>query len=446
MVMKRLTVFFSSADTLRQRATLASMWAVAGFGMQRVMQLASNLVLTRLLFPEAFGLMTLANVILIGLQMFSDVGIKPAIVQSEHGAKEHYLNTAWTVQVIRGFVLWGVCCLIAWPASILYRQPILLPLMCILGSTAAINGFGSLTLALREKRLHLGALVSVQVAGQFMALVITALFAWWLGTVWALAYGGVAGALVTTVLGFVALPGHRHRFHLDPVAARSLLSFGRWIFVSTMVTYLGGQGIRAIQGGLIPIETLGILGIATTFATMPAELASQVQNLVGFPALSEARVHGQERFLSTFAKIRTRILLSSLPMFFVLGLASGPLIWGLYDNRYHAAAGYMALLCVTGPIGIVSAGYQSAFMALGKVRLHANLMAVFMVTRIVGTVAGFYAGGTIGMLIGGGVATFVGYAYVAYMAAKDGLFSIKVDAICLGLIVVMSIFIKFLYF
>lgn len=446
MVMKRLTALLSNADTLRQRATLASVWAVAGFGMQRVMQLASNLILTRLLFPEAFGLMTLANVILIGLAMFSDVGIKPAIVQSEDGAKDEYLNTAWTVQVIRGFILWGVCCLIAWPAALVYKQPVLFPLMCVLGATAAINGFASTTLALREKKLHLGALVTVQVAGQFITLTITALFAWWLGTVWALAYGGVAGAFVSTVLGFVALPGHRHRLHLDPVAARNLLRFGRWIFVSTMVTYLGGQGIRAIQGGLISIETLGILGIATTFATMPAELATQVQNLVGFPALSEARIHGQERFLGTFAKIRTRILLGSLPIFFVLGLAAGPLIWGLYDSRYHAAAGYMALLCVTGPIGIVSAGYQSAFMALGKVRLHANLMAVFMVTRILGTVLGFYAGGTIGMLIGGGIATFVGYIYVAYMAAKDGLFSVKVDALCLGLIVVMSIFIKILYF
>ncbi|WP_242139331.1 MULTISPECIES: oligosaccharide flippase family protein [unclassified Sphingomonas] len=446
MVVARLTNWASNAQSLRQRATLASVWAVGGFGLQRVLQLASNLVLTRLLFPEAFGLMTLANVILIGIAMFSDIGIKPAIVQSEEGGSESYLNTAWTVQVIRGFILWGVCCLIAWPAALLYRQPILFPLLCVLGATAAINGFGSTTLALREKRLHLGALTTVQVVGQFMTLTITALFAWLLGSVWALAYGAVVGALAYTALGFVALPGHRHRLYLDPVAAKKLLSFGRWIFVSTMVTFLGGQGIRAIQGGLIPIETLGILGIAQTFATMPAELAAQVQNLVGFPALSEARVHGKERFLGTFDKIRTRILISSLPLFFVLALAAGPIIWSLYDGRYHAAAGFMALLCVTGPIGIVAAGYQSAFMALGKVRLYANLMAVFMVTRVVGTVAGFYIGGTIGMLIGGGAGTFLGYTYVAYMAAKEGLFSAKVDAVCLLLIVVMSVAVKFFYF
>lgn len=446
MILTRLTSLVSNAETLRQRATIASAWAVAGFGTQRVMQLASNVILTRLLFPEAFGLMTLANVIMIGIGMFSDVGLKPAIVQSADGATEDFLNTAWTVQVIRGAILWGVCCLVAWPVALIYKQPTLFGLIVVLGSSAFIAGFQSTMLAVQEKRLHLGALTIVQVVGQFVTLVVMALLAWRMGSVWSLAYGTVIGTVIWTVLSFVLLPGHRHRFHLDPKTVRNLFNFGRWIFISTMFTYLGGQGLRAIQGGLIPIETLGILGIAQTFAAMPSELAAQVQGVVGFPALAEARGEGHDRFLGTFAKIRLRVLLLTLPVFFVLALASGPLIWTLYDSRYHSAAGYMALLSVSGPIAVVSSGYQSAFLALGKVRLHANLMAVFMVTKILGTVAGFYAGGVIGMLIGAAVATFVGYAYVAYVAARDGLFSAKVDGICLATIAAMAGVVWYLYF
>lgn len=446
MVVARLTNWVSNAETLRHRATLASMWTVGGFGMQKVLQLGSNLILTRLLFPEAFGLMTLANVILIGIQMFSDVGIKPAIVQSEHGEKEDYLNTAWTVQIIRGFIVWGVCCLIAYPASLIYGQPILFGLICVLGSTAAISGFSSIAFALREKRLHLGALVGVQLLGQFITLSVTALFAWRLGSVWALAYGGVASALITTVLGFIALPGHRHRLFMDSESVKSLLRFGRWIFVSTVVTYLGGQGLRAIQGGLIPIQALGILGIAQTFATMPAELSGKVQDLVGFPALSEARREGPEKFARVFIKIRTRVLLGALSLFFIFSLLAGPIIWTLYDKRYVAAGPYLALLCVTGPFDIIAVGYQSAFMALGKVRLHANLLAVFMVTKILGTVAGYFAGGVVGMLIGIGLGTLAGYVVVAVFAAKDGLFSMKLDFVVLALVAVMGVMVKILYF
>ena len=68
--------------------------------------LASNLILTRLLFPEAFGLMALGSVVLVGLQMFSDAGIGPSIAQSPRGDDPEFLDTAWTAQVLRGVILW----------------------------------------------------------------------------------------------------------------------------------------------------------------------------------------------------------------------------------------------------------------------------------------------------------------------------------------------------
>lgn len=446
MIATKFSTWLSSAETLRQRATLASAWAITGFGLQKILQLASNLVLTRLLFPEAFGLMALATVILIGIGMFSDVGIKPAIVQSEHGDQEQFLNTAWTFQVIRGITIWIGCCLIAWPASLIYGQPVLFGLICVLGSTAAIGGFSSTALALKEKRLHLGLLTAVQLLGQLITLTVTALFAWLIGSVWSLAFGAVAASIITTVLGFVAIPSHRHRLLIDPASAKSLLTFGRWIFVSTIVTYLGGQGLRAVQGGLMPMREFGILAIAQTFASMPAELVGKVQDLVGFPALSEARREGRARFAGTFIKIRSRVLSGSLAMFFILALAAGPIVWTLYDKRYHEAGGYLALLCVTGPLSIISTGYLSAFLALGKVRLHANLQAVLMLTRIAGTVVGFELHGILGMLVGIGIGTFIGYLVVTVNASKEGLFSIKVDGLSLCLVAISAALVKILYY
>ena len=57
------------------------------------------------MLPEAFGIMALVNVLIQGLTMFSDVGIEPAIVQHRRGDEPRFYNTAWTVQILRGFVL-----------------------------------------------------------------------------------------------------------------------------------------------------------------------------------------------------------------------------------------------------------------------------------------------------------------------------------------------------
>ena len=80
--MKRILELFQGSN-LRARALRSSAVTVGGFGASQVIRLASNLILTRILFPEAFGMMALVMVFLQGLAMFSDVGVGPAIMQSK---------------------------------------------------------------------------------------------------------------------------------------------------------------------------------------------------------------------------------------------------------------------------------------------------------------------------------------------------------------------------
>jgi len=60
---------------LMARALRSASWLLLGYGGSQALRLASNLILTRLLFPEAFGLMALVSVITVGLALFSDIGL-----------------------------------------------------------------------------------------------------------------------------------------------------------------------------------------------------------------------------------------------------------------------------------------------------------------------------------------------------------------------------------
>lgn len=219
-----------------------SVWTVVGFGSQKVLQLGSNLVLTRLLFPEAFGTMALITVFLMALAMFSDLGIKPAIIQNERGEDPNFLNTAWTIQVIRGFVIWLVACLIAWPLAQLYEQLILFPILCFVGVTAVIQGFQSTALATQNRKLQLGRLTLIPLIAQIISTIVTVLLAWIYESIWALAVGSIVSVVAETILSHLILPSHRHRFHFEGKSLSGLLRFGKWIFLSTMVGYFGGHG------------------------------------------------------------------------------------------------------------------------------------------------------------------------------------------------------------
>ncbi|MEZ6164271.1 MAG: oligosaccharide flippase family protein [Phycisphaerales bacterium] len=120
-------------DGLRAKALRGSGWTLGGFGAQQVLRLGSSLILTRLLFPEAFGYMALASVYMTGLEMFSDIGIRPAIIQNKRGDdigvfSQYRLDDAdypWLCS-------WFVACVLAYPLSKFYETDILFPLLCVL--------------------------------------------------------------------------------------------------------------------------------------------------------------------------------------------------------------------------------------------------------------------------------------------------------------------------
>ena len=91
--------------SLKQRALNAGFWSLAGYGFNQALRFGSNLLMTRLLVPEMFGVMTIAYVVMTGLAMFSDLGLRPSVVQSKRGSDPVFLNTAWATQILRGLLL-----------------------------------------------------------------------------------------------------------------------------------------------------------------------------------------------------------------------------------------------------------------------------------------------------------------------------------------------------
>ena len=83
----------------------AGAWVMGGHVSSQLLRLASNLIMTRLLVPEMFGIMAVANILILGLALLSDLGLKQNIIQSKRGEDPVFINTAWTVQILRGVMI-----------------------------------------------------------------------------------------------------------------------------------------------------------------------------------------------------------------------------------------------------------------------------------------------------------------------------------------------------
>src|ERR1700761_4958523 len=108
---------------LEKQAVKGTVYIVAFYGMSVALRMVNSVVLTRLFAPELFGLMTLLTTVLVGLNLFSHIGLGDSVIQSPRGDEPVFLNTAWTLGVIRGGGLWVLTILLAWPVAWFYHEP-----------------------------------------------------------------------------------------------------------------------------------------------------------------------------------------------------------------------------------------------------------------------------------------------------------------------------------
>jgi O-antigen/teichoic acid export membrane protein len=367
---------------LRKRVFRAGLWTLVGQGASHVLRLISNFVLARLLFPEAFGLMAIVNAVNTGLQMFTEVGVRAAIIQHKHGDDEKFLNTAFTIQVIRGFLVVTVSSLLAWPVALYLGHTELMGLLPATALSSLIDSFGSTNLATANRHLAFGRLTLVTLIGAVTGLVVRLGIAFVWPSVWAFVIGGWAGSIVGMVLSHTVMPGPRNRFCWDEKSRSELLSFGRWVLVATVFVFLGSQADRFIFAKLIPLSMLGVYNIASMLVALPSDVLQRLVGSVLFPALS--RVHADQRPMrATLRRVRLPVFAANGASYAGL-ILGGPLIVSiLYDERYRAAGGFIQVLAVGAWFRTMENVNANAIMAKGNPRMNAFANIVKVVSMVV---------------------------------------------------------------
>lgn len=374
--MKKLTALVGG-DGLRSRSIRASGLTFVGFGAQNLLRLGGNLILTRILFPEAFGIMALVQVFITGLEMFSDIGINTSIIQNKRGHDPAFLNTAWTLQILRGLLLWTIVLLSApWIASF-YEVPVLEALLPVAGATVLIAGFNSTKLAAANKELTIGTVTMILIVSQVVALICIIALALTLKSVWALAIGGLGGALCKMLLSHFALPGVNNRLQLERAAFKEMFRFGKYIFLATLSGFLIAQADRGILGKYVSLDELALYQIAFFLATVPIVMQRQLASKVLFPLYSKRPPSESAANRSSVAKARAAIVGTILTLSAILAVFGNDLVIFLYDPRYEAAGLLLVLIALSRLPAIVTGNY-------GQVLLAAGASGAFALQQIVG--------------------------------------------------------------
>ncbi|MBE9636029.1 oligosaccharide flippase family protein [Salipiger mangrovisoli] len=410
-----------SGASLGARVLRSSLLTVGSFGFSQALRLGGNLILTRLLFPEAFGLMALLTVFLMGLMQFSDVGVTPAILQSRRGDDRDFLDTAWTIQVLRGIGLWLTACAFAWPMAAFYDQPQLLQLLPVAGLALLIVGFRPTRMDSANRHLRLGRVTLLELATQTLGVVSAVLLAWATGSVWALVISGLISSLFEVVANSAFLAGGRNRFRMEAEARHELVNFGKWIFLSTVCGFFFSQGDKILIGKYLSLEAFGVYNIGYFLASFPMLLGGMVTRKVLIPIYRESPPRASRENFRRLRKMRFAVTGPLLLLVASFGLCGHWLVTLMYDSRYLAAGAVTVIVACMQMPQIVVQTYDQAALAAGDSRSFFVLALTRAVLMIGCILVGLETYGLIGALLGYGAAFLLAYPVVVWLARRMGV-------------------------
>lgn len=412
-----------------RRDTSVVLGAVVALNLLRVV---SSVILTRLLAPEIFGAVGVIWSLMFVLAMISDLGFQAFVVRHGEGDDARFLDSIWTIRLIRAAVLTIVLAVIAGPVAALLGKPGLAPLIAVAAGQFLIEGFSSLSLITALRNQQLLRLSLLELAAALIQLAGSILLALLWHNAWAIVVAMLVSSVAKTWLSYAMFPDTRRQWRPDRRQAAELWGFARFVTGSSIVSMLLLQADKVVLSRLLPLDAFGLYVLAGNLAMAPLGFTSAYATRVLYPLYARIWRETPDLLRARFYAVRRKASLLYMTGAGVL-IGGAPVVVAiLYDARYADAARYLSLLAITPMLALGSAAANEALTASGHVRatFHAGLVRLAWLA-VLGPV-GFVWQGPIGLVAAVGTMEASTLVYCWWALHAVGLFDAGEELVLLG--------------
>ena len=348
-----------TTPSLKRRAFFGSATALAGFSVTQAIRLASNLIMTRLLAPEAFGLMAIAVAVNMWISMLTDFGVKASIIRSNNANDPAFLATAWMTQVVRGAVIaLGIVAIagVLWlfqkdgalPPDKIYSDPRLIVFLLGIAFSVFLTGLRSIKATLAERDMKLQRVVALEISGQLVAIFVSIAFAARGAGAYSLIYGIVAAAPFIAIGSFVAFSGPKSRLGFHKTYFLEIFNYGKWLLLASLFGFVINRGNQVIFGALMTKLAFSFLAIATIWINAAEAVVTTVMQRIAYPAFSEIHRTRPANIEKAYRSFRLLADIACVAIFVSIVLFADAALAILYTEGYATnIAPFMKLLAVT---------------------------------------------------------------------------------------------------
>jgi O-antigen/teichoic acid export membrane protein len=377
-------------ESLSQRVVHAGFWAFTLRITSRLFGLARTIVLARLLAPNDFGLYGIALLSLSTLETFSQTGFDQALIQKKEDTKP-YLDTAWTVQVIRGFVLATLLALGAPLVGSFFGEPRAVLLVRVLGAAVLLKSLRNIGIVYFKKELEFHTQFIYEFSGTFADLAVAIPAAIILRSVWALVFGLLVGNFVRMVVSYF-VHSYRPRLRLEWVKAKELFTFGQWLLGSSIVVFLAVQGDDIFLGKFIGATALGFYQMAFRFSNLMTTEITHVISQVTFPVYSKLQDNIPKLREGFFKTVEATTSLT-LPLTAGIFILAPDFVRLFLGEKWMPLVPALRILSISGLIRSITATGGPLFLAVNRPNMDFGMnvgrvgvmaIAIYPLTRMFG--------------------------------------------------------------
>lgn len=370
------------SDGLRKKATQSIGWIVLERWSSRVLTLVVIAVLTRLLSPDDFGLVSMATVVIAILQVFVESGFVTVLVQKkELGEKD--TSTAFWTSVTLSLLLYGALFLTAPVLAGLFGEPALVDVLRVLGLSLPVSSLAQVPAALLERSFGFRSLAIRQVGGALCGAVAAVIVAFSGGGVWAL----VTQTLITSGASVIILwtaTTWRPSLTFSFASLRSMWSMGMRVIGIGLLDAVQQNIDKLIVGAFFSTEVLGYYYLAQRIGSILIELVTTVMSRVTLTTFSKVQ-DDLPRLNRIYLQMTFASAAIGVPMFGLVAAFAVQIVPFAFGPGWEQTAPLIWILACGWAFGAVMYFDRSAFLAIGRadvalwVAVLQNIVGVAMV-------------------------------------------------------------------
>lgn len=356
---------------LKKNFLIATKWSTITEVAAKLVSPITNMILARIISPEAFGVVATVTMIMSFVDMFTDAGFQKYLVQhvfQDEDEKFKNANVAFWTNFGVSVILWVIIIVFREPIAKMVGNPGIGNAIAIACIQLLLTSFSSIQIALYRRDFDFKTLFLVRMTSVCIPFAITIPLAFFGLGYWALITGNIVMQLINAVILTMKSKWKPFLYYRVDIL-KEMLSFSIWSLIEEISIWLTAWIDVFIIGNLLSQYYLGIYITSTTMVNALMSLITASIVPVLFSALSRLQ-DDNEKFNGMYLRTQRAVSIFVFPLGIGIYLFSDLATKIMLGSKWNEASTVIGIWALTSAIMIVLGNLNSEiYRAKGRPKL-----------------------------------------------------------------------------